>query len=717
MAALIGALRVSLSADTAKFEQGMKRSQATARQASGSINKSLGGIKAGFAGLAAGLSIGLITRAIGNALEYAGSLGEVAQQLGVTTKELQTFRFAAGQNGASVEEADKVLGKFSLSISKVRAGSVEMTKAFGAVGVKLADLEGKSKTQILGQIADGMKATGGASANAAAGVAIFGKGFQKIIPTLDLGSKGMSELAQAAEELGIVLSDEQIRKADETADKLEALKTVLKARIAGEVADNSDAILGLASALTSLVGAIGTVARGWKVFMAELQAGAPALALLAVAPGPALSMYQQLADKAGNRARVGPGAKSITMKLPPLKQHAASGPDIGKFLAPGGGGHKARADHSAEDRLRDSFQFDQQIRAAQMDVLRAQQDMAANYIERTTIGIEILNAEQAARDAEHQYQIALFKLTKGKQGMSEAQVAQLKAEEGSVDALQRKKILDDEQLQRAEDVQALTQGDFDRRKDALQAQLQIAETADERRKIELELLQIAYDQKRQALQNIIDTSKDIAAIENARRDLVNLKSTFGSDRQAVIQNTRGPMEDFLASLPTTAAKANEALQQLEVEGFNGLIDSVLALSEGVGSATDALLGTVKAFLLGLARMELQKLLASSLGPGGFLSGLGFASGGFTGNISPNRFAGFVHGSEGVLNAGAMHRLGVPALNALNRGAPLSAVIGNDNGSHRMGGRGDVYMTVVTPDSDSFRRSEGQTTRGLRRKLA
>jgi hypothetical protein len=48
------------------------------------------------------------------------------------------------------------------------------------------------------------------------------------------------------------------------------------------------------------------------------------------------------------------------------------------------------------------------------------------------------------------------------------------------------------------------------------------------------------------------------------------------------------------------------------------------------------------------------------------------------------------------------------------------IVSNDN-SRRMlgaatGGRGDVYMTVVTPDANSFRRSEGQVTRGLKRRL-
>jgi len=56
---------------------------------------------------------------------------------------------------------------------------------------------------------------------------------------LDKGKGQIDGLRDAAERLGIVLSDEQINKADETADKLSALKQVLEARIAIAVTDNA----------------------------------------------------------------------------------------------------------------------------------------------------------------------------------------------------------------------------------------------------------------------------------------------------------------------------------------------------------------------------------------------------------------------------------------------------------------------------------------------
>lgn len=55
-------------------------------------------------GFVATISARAITDAIRTGLDYASSLGETAQQLGVTTAALQEYRYAATQAGLSQEE-------------------------------------------------------------------------------------------------------------------------------------------------------------------------------------------------------------------------------------------------------------------------------------------------------------------------------------------------------------------------------------------------------------------------------------------------------------------------------------------------------------------------------------------------------------------------------------------------------------------------------------
>jgi hypothetical protein len=706
MGVRIGALSVSLSADTAKFQSGLKRAEAQAKASSSVIQKSLGGIKAGFAGLAAGLSIGLVVQGIKGALDYAGSLAEVAQQLGVTTKQLQVYRFAAEQVGVSQEKLEIGLSKLNVSLGAAKLGAKGPVDAFGQLSKIIGkDIVAASKQGggALPLVADGLAKITDRAVRAKIEVLLFGKAGAALDNLLSGGSAAINELSAAAEKLGIVLSDEQIKNADETADKLHALHTVLSAQIAGVVADNAQAILALANALVAVAAGAAKALGNFSAFVSFMSKN---LSLIA---NPTAAFTTGLKGGNGGNVRgLNKAGKSVTIDLPPAKITTPSGVDVDKFLASGGGSKKAKK--GPKDRtLQNTFQFEDEQRRADIDILRAKQQLAKDYTERTALSIEILNAEKKGFEAELVYRIALYKQTKGQDGITEQQAKELKTRFDINDSLQRQFVLQEEEEQRQKDYNELGLHDLDRQRDILESKAQLAETASERRKIELEILELAYQQKRQALQNILETSKDFKEIEDARRDLLTLNKTEANDRAGVIAGTRGPMEDWLASLPTTAAKAQEAFEQLEVQGFEGLIDAATALTEGFGSAKKVLLDTLKQFLAGLLRMQLQKGLGSILQN---VKLPGFASGGFTGNIGQNTVAGFVHGGEGVLNTRGLQMLGVPNLNALNRGVPIAAV-SNDNS----GGTTIVQnFNVTTPDADGFRRNQSQIARNARRGL-
>src|SRR5206468_1393211 len=181
-----------------------------------------------------------------------------------------------------------------------------------------------------------------------------------------------------------------------------------------------------------------------------------------------------------------------------------------------------------------------------------------------------------------------------------------KAKNAELDRLKRKAVIDAEQEQRDKNIQALTQGDFDRRREVLQSQLDIAQTASERRNIELQLLDLAYEQKRQALQDIEDHSKDDQAKEQARRDLINLRGTYGNARQDVLQQTQGPLGQYLNSLPTTAAKWQEALQGVAVDGFGAITDSIDPLVSKIDKLGGVFGDVTRRILSDLLKLELEK---------------------------------------------------------------------------------------------------------------
>jgi hypothetical protein len=716
MAALIGALRVSLSAETSAFEAGMKRAQRQAQSSSTAIGKSLGLVKAGLVGLVSGLSIGLFVNAIKGALDYAGSLGEVSQQLGVTTRDLQTFRYAAGQNGVSVEQADKGLQKLTLSMSKASAGSKPVIAAFQSVGVSLDDIKNKGAVEIFGQMADGMNKTGGASKNAAAGAVIMGREFQKFVPLANQGSAGLNQLTEAAEKLGIVLSDEQIAKADETADKLDALKTVLSAQIAGIVADNADSILGLARALEDLVGSIAGALRAWANFRAQMNAGLLELQGMEAAAARARGS----AFVSGQNPTV-PG-RSVTISLGAPKRPPAPQPpgNPSQFLAGGGGGSKKsrapREDHSAERALSDAFRFDQDIRRAQQDVLNAMRDLSTDAVERYAISIQIKDLEKQAYEAELQYQVKLNELTKGQDGLTQAQAAQLKLQYDRVDQLERDKLISDENHRAFEESARLNDLDFELQRDRLESEQGIAETAKDQRDVQLRILDLAYRQERAKLETILaDKQSSDLAKEEARRRLANLNKTYGNDRQSVIQNTRGPMEQFTAQF----SDISEELEQLKVNGIMGAVDALTELTNGWDAFRNAALSAIKQVIAELIRLQIMKMIANIAGAAAGGVGGGF-SGGTAGLFGSSAAANLLPGGGlppmGFATGGSMMLGGRSGLDknmlSLN-GLPIARVSRGEmmhivpDGKGIGGGGGNHFsVTVNGAQSDAQARRTG-----------
>jgi lambda family phage tail tape measure protein len=349
-----------------------------------------------------------------------------------------------------------------------------------------------------------------------------------------------------------------------------------------------------------------------------------------------------------------------------------------------------------------------EIRRAQMEQLRASQSVAETAGTREEIEHNILDLERV----EEQERLALdVKL--GERTAAEAEA--LDAVQNSTYQLQLEALAIEERKRQQEEQLKITSDQSELKIELLELESALATTAAEQREVELRILDEAIKQERIALEatkNSADASAADKAYAEARLAALN---QIKSGRAAVIrQNTMGPLESYLDSLPNTAAEANEALENVAVNGLQSLEDGLVDILTGTENVAEAFRKMAASIIADLIRIQIQKMImnvagsllgggSGSIVPPGF--GGGFASGGFTGMGGRNRVAGIVHGQEFVLNADAVRRLGVPNLDALNRGAPLSAVEpGNDNSGRMMGG--PITVNVSGPMSDKQARRTG-----------
>lgn len=277
---VIARLSVQLGLDTGQFSTGVGKTKAEMTGLERHVSRAGAAIKTVFVGMLGAFAVGQIADLAKRGLDYASSLGEVAAQLGVTTRALQEYRYAASQAGIEQGEMDQALAQLTRRLGDAANGAKEPAGALARLGISVRDANGQVRDagETIPLIAEALKGISSPAERAALLVDLFGKSGQKLAPLLAGGAAGVNSLRDAAQKLGIVLSDSQINKADEAADKLTALKQVMEARIAGAAADNVDSILALVDGLTALIVAAGGAAKAIQDFIRQGRTAAPTIA-------------------------------------------------------------------------------------------------------------------------------------------------------------------------------------------------------------------------------------------------------------------------------------------------------------------------------------------------------------------------------------------------------------------------------------------------------
>jgi hypothetical protein len=171
------------------------------------------------------------------------------------------------------------------------------------------------------------------------------------------------------------------------------------------------------------------------------------------------------------------------------------------------------------------------------------------------------------------------------------------------------------------------------------------------------------------------------------------------DQTRVQQGTLDPLQQYFSNIPHDAAQVNEALQSIEAQGIDGLVNALSHAGQGWGAMRDAAISALQDIASELLRLGIQRMLFSLfgnaiLGGGGFataslagdlaapmsVTGLsavvapslpgGFATGGFvSGNGGPtsDSIPAMLSNGEYVMSADAVRKFGVGYLDMMNSG--------------------------------------------------
>ena len=256
MATRTAELRISAVDDTQRAFRSVQRRLDTFTRAA----RRLPAVGASLAALGSGAALrGIITT--------TDAIGKAAQTANVSAEELQRLRFAFGQlAGTGTRDVDLALQRFNKRLGEARAGVTGYAKAFDALSVSVT----QDTEPALMATLEALAAIESNSERAGRAAKVFGiEAGPKIAAAL---SQGIDTLDDLKDLLPEVITDTNVRTAAQVNDQLDKLSKTFTAGLANAVLTNADALLALASGLSSVAQAAIRAAGGLARFFGGVSA-------------------------------------------------------------------------------------------------------------------------------------------------------------------------------------------------------------------------------------------------------------------------------------------------------------------------------------------------------------------------------------------------------------------------------------------------------------
>ena len=182
------------------------------------VSKAVFSLKGGLAALGSGVAL----------RGFAKSIDELAKssaRLGLTVNQIQSLQFAASQTGASSEELEKGLTRFSRAVSEANTGIGTGLRAFEMLGVKITDASDNIKPtrQLLDEVSDALTQIENPADRVRVAFDLFGRSGVNLVNTLQQGSKNLKELGDEFNAVTITLTQEQAKAVEEANDLFDKL--------------------------------------------------------------------------------------------------------------------------------------------------------------------------------------------------------------------------------------------------------------------------------------------------------------------------------------------------------------------------------------------------------------------------------------------------------------------------------------------------------------
>ena len=169
-------------------------------------------------------------------VDYADQIGNLAEKWGFTTQQIQEFDYWATQNGTTLESL--LTGMRGL-VNQAQAGS----DAFNQLGVSVRDSSGNLKDQrtLFLETITALQQVENQTERNALQFDVFGRSGIELGRIINLTGDELDALSQKAEDYGLIISDEAIKKSMDFNDELDTLKRQFRSVVAEMLSGSPEA--------------------------------------------------------------------------------------------------------------------------------------------------------------------------------------------------------------------------------------------------------------------------------------------------------------------------------------------------------------------------------------------------------------------------------------------------------------------------------------------
>lgn len=316
---------------------------------------------------------------------------------------------------------------------------------------------------------------------------------------------------------------------------------------------------------------------------------------------------------------------------------------------------RRRADAEARRAADALRRFLDMVAREQADLAEAQAQLTGITDELAAARLQQIEAERASRDRAYKADDSLdaaqreeLQILNNKNASAQADLVRKEQREAKLEKAERIAI---DGLNREMELLALT-GD-------------LARTAAGQRDVELRILDLAFERERLGQEGIrAREAVNSAEWRNADALLRSLPRRHAMARTATLEATQGPLESYLDRLPRTADEAREALERVQVDGIDGIIDGLADAATGARSLGDVFKSVTNQIIADLIRIQLRKAivgaLSSAIGGGGGID-FGALGGNTAAGMGSKSLAGLQSSLPGFATGGSFKVGGMPGV--------------------------------------------------------